>query len=100
MMVTGRLDDGANLPPPTAFGWFFIVFTSIFIISSWTLSICSFYAGHFLKERRNYTFCFVMSCIICAMMPLGTVLGVFSILVLTGDSVKKIFNNPLSNIYR
>jgi len=101
MMVTGRLDDGTNPPPPAAFGWFFIVLASVFIIGGWTLSICNFYAGRFLKEHRNYTFCFVMSCINCAMMPFGTILGVFSILVLMRDSVKNIFdNNPPPNIYR
>jgi hypothetical protein len=99
MMVTGRLDDGKT-PPPAAFGWFFIVFASVFIIGGWALSICSFYAGRFLKEHRNYTFCFVMSCINCVMMPFGTVLGVFSILILTRDSVKNIFDNPSPNIYR
>jgi hypothetical protein len=100
MMVTGRLDNGAN-PPPAAFGWFFIVLASVFIIGGWALSICNFYAGRFLKEHRNYTFCFVMSCINCAMMPFGTVLGIFSILVLMRDSVKNIFDdNPPPNIYR
>lgn len=100
MMVTGRLDDGAN-PPPAAFGWFFIVLASVFIIGGWALSICNFYAGRFLKEHRNYTFCFVMSCINCSMMPFGTILGVFSILVLMRDSVKNIFDDsPPPNILR
>lgn len=90
MMVTGRMNDGAN-PPPAAFGWFFIVFAAVFISVGWTYSICNFYAGRFLKERRSYTFCFVMSCINCAMAPFGTVLGVFGIIVLVRDSVKNIF---------
>lgn len=96
MMVTGRMNDGAN-PPPAAFGWFFIVFAAVFIIIGWTFSICNFYAGKFLKDRRNYTFCFVMSCINCAMVPFGTVLGVFSIIVLVRDSVKNIFKENQFN---
>lgn len=90
MMVTGRMNEGAN-PPPADFGWFFIIFAVVFISIGWTFSICNFYAGKFLKERRNYTFCFVMSCINCAMAPFGTVLGVFGIIVLVRDSVKNIF---------
>lgn len=90
MMVMGKMDDGKNAPP-AAVGWFLIVFAAVFIIIGWAISICNFYAGKSLKERRNYTFCFVMSCINCAFMPLGTILGVFSIIVLVRDPVKNIF---------
>lgn len=90
MMVTGRMNDGIN-QPPAAFGWFFIVFASIFILVGWTFSACNFYAGRFLKERRKHTFCFVMSCINCASVPFGTVVGIFGIIILMRDSVKNIF---------
>jgi len=92
MIVSGGMDGGKDAPPPF-FGWFFIIFASVFILAGWAISICNFYAGRFLKEHRNYTFCFVMSCINCAFMPLGTILGVFSIIVLVRDSVKDIFKN-------
>lgn len=91
MMVTGGMDDGRN-PPPPFFGWFFIIFALVFMTFGWTLSVCNFYAGRFLKQRRNYTFCFVMSCINCAFMPLGTILGVFGIIVLIRNSVKNLFS--------
>ena len=90
MMVSGVMDNGKDAPP-AFFGWFFIIFAAVFITIGWTISICNFYAGRFLKERRNYTFCFVMSCINCAFMPLGTVLGILGIIVLVRDSVKPLF---------
>jgi len=90
MMVSGAMDGGKDAPPPFI-GWFFIVFASVFILFGYAVSICNWYAGRFIKERRNYTFCFVMSCINCMFMPLGTVLGIFSIIVLVRDSVKEIF---------
>ena len=89
-MLTGGMDDGKNAPPPF-FGWFFIIFALVFILFWYALSACSFYAGKFLKERRNYTFCFVMSCINCAFMPFGTIVGVFGLVVLLRDSVKNLF---------
>ena len=49
-------------------------------------------AGRNIARHRSYTYCFVVSCIICLFMPLGTILGVFSIIVLLRDSVKGIFN--------
>jgi len=98
MIVSGGMNGGKDAPP-AFFGWFFIIFASVFILFGWTISACNFYAGRFLKERRNYMFCFVMSCINCAFMPFGTVLGVFSIIVLSRESVKEIFNkNPKENL--
>ncbi len=90
MIVSGTMNGGTDAPPEF-FGWFFIIFASVFIIFGYAVSVCNFYAGRFIKERRNYTFCFVMSCINCTFMPLGTVLGILGILVLVRDSVKDIF---------
>ena len=92
LMFTGRLDDGRNAPPPL-FGLMFIIMAVIFITLGWTVSALNFYAGRSLKEKRNYTFCFVMSCINCTFMPLGTVLGVFGIIILLRDSVKNLFQD-------
>lgn len=92
MMVSGGFDGGKDAPPPLI-GWFFIIFASVFILFGYAVSVCNFYAGRFMKERRNYTFCFVMSCLNCTFMPLGTILGIFSIIVLLRDSVKEIFKS-------
>lgn len=89
-MVTGGMSGGRDAPPEF-FGWFFIVFALVFILFGYTVSICNFLAGRYIKERRNYTFCFVMSCINCMFMPFGTVLGIFSIIVLSRDTVKEFF---------
>jgi len=89
-MVSGNFDQGAN-PPPPAFGWLFIGLGSIFIILGFTLAICNFLAGKYLKQQSKYTFCFVMAVINCMFAPLGTVLGVFTIIVLLRDSVKPLF---------
>ena len=44
------------------------------------------------SRRKHYTFCFVMACVECLSVPFGTVLGVFTILVLNRASVKELFN--------
>lgn len=95
MIVTGGFGNEKGGPPPE-FGWFFIIGAAIFIALGWTLSICNFYTGKFLKERRRYMFCFVMSCINCASMPLGTILGVFSLVTLTRAEVKVIFGHEIT----
>lgn len=90
-MVSGKFEGDKN-PPPPFFGWFFISFASVFILLGFALAICNFLAGKFLKQHSKYMFCFVLSCINCAFAPLGTVLGVFAIIVLVRDSVKALFN--------
>ena len=67
-------------------------FASIAVIGGWTLAACIVTAGRFLAHRRHYLFCLVMAGIECVLMPFGTVLGVFTILVLVRESVKEVFS--------
>lgn len=100
-MVSGSFDDGKNAPP-AAFGWFFIGIASVAILLGFTLAVCNFLAGKYLKQQTHYTFCFVIAVINCMFAPFGTVLGVFTIIVLLRESVKTLFkgqnfsefNNP------
>ena len=83
--------EGGNEAPPRAFGWLLVVFPGMIIVAAWTLAGFVIAAGRKLKQRRAYTFCLVMAAIECIFMPLGTVLGVFTILVLMRESVKEMF---------
>jgi hypothetical protein len=89
--VMGKLgSDGKG--PPELFGWFFIAMASVFMLTGWSLATCLFLAGRFLKQRRRYTFCFVVACVsACVCMPVGTGLGVCTIIVLLRPSVKELF---------
>lgn len=78
-------------PPPAFLGYFFILIAVVFIVGGLILASCIFLAGRFLARRRHYQFCFVMAAVECLVMPFGTVLGVFSILALNRDSVKRLF---------
>jgi hypothetical protein len=69
-----------------------VAFASVFILVGWTLAILVLIVGRFIARRKHYTFCFVMACVECVFMPFGTVLGVFTILVLSRQSVKGLFN--------
>ena len=56
------------------------------------LVVCIFMTAWNLKQKTRYKFCFAVACIECAVMPLGTILGVFTIIALSKDSVKAAFN--------
>ena len=82
----------AGEPNPAVFGGFFVVFGLIFVVLFGAMAFLVFFAGRNLSRHRSYTFCFVIAALICLSMPLGTILGIFTIIVLMRDSVKEIFN--------
>ena len=72
-------------------GWIFIVVASVIILVGWSLAIAILFAGRCLARRTHYMRCFVVAAIECIFMPFGTVLGVFTIIVLSRPSVKILF---------
>lgn len=79
--------------PPKFIAWFFIVFSVVIISLGWTLAGFIIASGLRIKKRVSRTFCLVLAGLECMLMPLGTVLGVFTIVVLMKDSVKSLFSN-------
>lgn len=88
-VVSGAMDD-ADGPPPE-FGWFFIAIAAVFITFAWSIAVAIVVAGRKLKARTAYTYCLVVAGIECMFMPVGTVLGVFTLIVLMRPSVKEMF---------
>lgn len=86
-----KMAGPGQTPPPAFLGWFFVILASCFILAGWTFAACVLYAGRCLAKRRRLLFCQVIAGIECAFMPFGTVLGVFTLLVLTRESVKPLF---------
>ena len=93
MLVTGKFDSGepANGFEPAFMGWFFIAFSLTWIIAGLTMSVFVFRAGRHLRRRERHMFCVVMAGVMCAFAPFGTVLGVFTLLVLHRPAVRAAF---------
>jgi hypothetical protein len=72
-------------------GLLFTIAATTFILAGWSLAVCVFLAGRFLSRRRHYMFCLVIAALLCMITPFGTVLGVFTIIVLVRPSVKLLF---------
>jgi hypothetical protein len=85
-MVAGA-GNGGKGAPPEVMGWFFIGFSSFIIALYWAIALVLVQAGTYLRQQRRRTFCLVAAGIGCLMQPLGTVLGVFTIIVLMRPSV-------------
>jgi hypothetical protein len=82
-------------PPPPAFGAIFIVFGSMILLFAWGLAACLIAAGVCLTRRRRHTFCVIIAALSCLWMPFGTILGVFTLVVLNRASVKALFGAPV-----
>ncbi|MGB7158298.1 MAG: hypothetical protein WBD40_09550 [Tepidisphaeraceae bacterium] len=75
-------------PPPALVGWMFVLMGGVFLVLGWTLGGLTIYSGRCMSRRRARTFSIVMAAINCLSFPLGTTLGVFTILVLARPTVK------------
>jgi len=93
MMVLGKMNDGSShVPDP--FGWLFIAMGAFFMLAGMAFAACYAYAGRCLARHRHYMYCLVMAGIGCMFMPVGTVLGVFTIIELQKEPVKRLFMPP------
>lgn len=80
--------------PPEFVAGIFIAIGSVLFLLGEIGSICLIVSGKKLKKQTGYMFSFVMACLCCLNMPLGTILGIFTIMVLQRDSVKTLYNRP------
>ena len=77
--------------PPQWFGLIFVVMGGFFVILGWSAAICTFISGRYLAKRRKRMFSYVMGAVLCAFMPFGTILGVFTLIVLGRESVRQLY---------
>jgi hypothetical protein len=82
----------AQQPPPLALGWAFVVFGIFLFLLATMFAIVVAFAGRSLSRRDHYWFAFVVACVGYIFVPFGTILGVFTIIVLSRESVKMLFS--------
>jgi hypothetical protein len=87
----GTAKPGEDLPPEFL-GWIFAVLGSVLFLIGLSMAICILIAGRSLALRKRYSFALVMACIECLFIPFGTILGVFTIVVLSRESVRGLFS--------
>jgi hypothetical protein len=73
--------------PPDGFGWMFVAIGSVLVLLGWALGVLMLVAGRNLRRHTLRTFCLVIAGLECMITPLGTVLGVFTIITLMKESV-------------
>lgn len=82
----------ANAPPPALIGWIFgAIGVAVFLI---LIAMAGLQLGvaFSLKKRKARTFCMVVAAFECLGVPYGTLLGIFTFIVLGRDSVTRLFD--------
>ena len=91
LMLTGVIHDKGDEVALRFVGLFMILFSMAFISVAWIIATLVILAGRNLARRTRYTFCMIIAAIECISMPLGTILGVFTIILLCKPEVKQLF---------
>lgn len=86
-MAAGLFVVGNNEP----MGWVVVGFGALMGIIIFGCAVLSFLAAKWIAQGKNWLFCIIVSGLHCASFPLGTALGVFTIIVLNRPGVKAWF---------
>lgn len=78
--------------PPAAFFLVIAGLIGFIMLLGWTFGALQIYAGRCLERRQRITFVTIIAALECIFIPWGTVIGVFTFLVLSRDSVRLLFN--------
>ena len=78
--------------------WIFILIGVLFSIIGCTAVGLLITTGRYLTKNKHYTFCLVVAGFACLFMPLGTILGVFTFVVMLRPSVKTLFEEQMRTL--
>ncbi len=72
-------------------GYFFATIGGFVLLFGWTIGGLTIYSGRCIQLRRRRLLSLIMAGINCAWIPFGTILGVFSFIVLARPSVQRMY---------
>ena len=93
----GWFENQGEEAPPEFIGWMFMAIGALLFLIGQTVAISVIVSGLLLKKRVKYMFSFVLACVACLFMPFGTVLGIFTIIVLIKPEAKALYKTKNPN---
>lgn len=90
-IFAGSISQGPNDPSPQVMRWIFTGVGLVVLVFGLGIATLFFFVARNIARRRHHTYCVVMSGIACLSVPIGTLLGVFTLIVLLRPSVKPLF---------
>ena len=73
--------------PPKEIMHIFMIIIGIVILIGLIIGVCNLLSAQYIKRRKYRIFSIVVACVDCISFPLGTILGVLTMVVLLRDSV-------------
>src|SRR5580704_13977775 len=83
--------------PPAFIGWIIGGIGTALFLFMILMAAAKFRAGLCIKKRKSRTFCMIVAGISCIEVPYGTILGVFTFIVLGRESVMRLFDSSTSS---
>ncbi len=90
IVITMVPSSGASAPP-AAFGFMFAGIAGVVFVVMAGMALLTILTGFWLRRRRNRIVCLVVGALSCLSIPYGTMLGVFTFIVLARPSVAALF---------
>lgn len=78
-------------PPPEFFRWFFAAFGIGLFGVGVTMVVLNFMVARRLGQRRSRVFCMIVAGMGCIFIPYGTILAIFTLIVLARPSIVRMF---------
>lgn len=78
-------------PPPAEVMTIFRLFIGMFLLWFLVCAVANLLSGLFMRSRRYRAFSMVVAGLNCLHIPLGTILGVFTLIVLGRESVGSLY---------
>jgi hypothetical protein len=96
MMLRGSWPGGstASSPPPSEMGYLFVGMGSCGMLLGWLTGILTIASGRCIRFRQKRVFSLVMAGVNCGFVPFGTVLGVFTFILLARPAVIDQYARP------
>jgi len=97
-MVRWSAEKPADAFPAIVAGGCLATLAGAWMLVGLSSAVCLALAGRFLDRRRHHDYCLAVAGVSCLFMPVGTVLGIFTLLVLLRPSVRALFMPPTTAV--
>ena len=86
-----KSSSAADQPPPAFVGWIFGTVGLAIFLAMIAVAALKLRTARCIEQQRSRVFCMVIAALSCLEFPYGTVLGIFTFIVLGRESVLRTF---------
>ncbi len=100
IVIAGRSSPSVGEPPPAFIGGLLAVIGLAVFALMILGAVLKLLVGFRIKQRRSRIFCMIVAGVGCLEIPYGTLIGVFTLIVLGRDSVRARFESAKDSLSR